>query len=142
MDCYLASGWRTDRLLERLSRAFQKRGESYSIIYLSDHAVEFKRDGDSVVTVRDPQSQKQYEVPFIELGDTVKESVMAIGMRSSMRFTSYFPTWIGVATNATPAGWEPFTAPGEALFVVDQDRRLKRYDALKPGLAIQNHWGR
>lgn len=137
MDCYLASAHKMDSLLEQLAGVFQKRGESFSMIYLSDHAVDFKKERDEIVSVRDPQSQKQYEVPFIELGDTVTESKTAVYERSSMRFTSYFPTWIGVKTNLTPAGWDVFEAPNEGLYIVDQHRKLVNFKHLKPGLSMK-----
>lgn len=136
LDCYLASAHKMDSLLKRIVNAFKTRNESYSLIYLSDHAVDFKHERDAVISARDPKSQKQYEVPFIELGDTVTESKTAVEERSSMRFTSYFPTWIGVTTNLTPAGWDVFNAPDETLYVVDQHRKLVRFDNLDPGLSL------
>lgn len=136
LDCYLASAHKMDRLLQSIVNAFKVRNESYSLIFLSDHAVDFKTERDVVISARDPKSQKQYEVPFIELGDTVTESKTALDERSSMRFTSYFPTWIGVKTNLTPEGWDVFNAPSEPLYVVDQHRKLVRFESLHPGLSL------
>ena len=133
MDCYLASTLKTDRLIKQVAHAFKSRGESYSIIYVSDHAVDMKSERGEVITVRNAKSQKQYEVPFVELGDTVTSGLMGIDQQSAMKFPSYFPTWIGITTNRTEAGWDFIMAPPADLYVVNPDGNFTSFDKLQAG---------
>ncbi|WP_443744418.1 sulfatase-like hydrolase/transferase, partial [Sutterella sp.] len=110
LDCYLAAAYKQDLTVEAIARAAERSGESWSIIFTSDHAINFRRDdAGRLIAMRSADYKGQYEVPFVQMGAGVTENEVYRVVRSSMKFRDYFPTWIGVTTNQTPPGYDIFT---------------------------------
>lgn len=165
LDCYLASALKADQLIERVSELFKARGETYSILFVSDHAVDFQHElglvgastaakasdagsaGHRVRSSRNPFSKQQFVVPFLELGNSVSEAQAAKthGPCSAMVLPAYVPTWMGLSTNLTPVGEDVFGC-GEAvrsrsITVLNPKGKLTNYSDLNAGLTLPEHLG-
>ena len=163
LDCYLASALKADQLIERVSGLFKARGETYSILFVSDHAVDFQREfgvagmsfmGKKQVSAasntaenerrvrssRNPFSKQQFVVPFLELGDSVSETQVARtrGPCSAMELPAYMPTWLGLSTNLTPVGKDIFRCgeAGRSITVLNPNGKLTSYGDLNAGLKL------
>lgn len=110
LDCYLASAYKADLTVEAIASAVQRTGEAYSLIFTSDHAINFRRnEAGEFVYGRSAEYKGQYEVPFVQMGEGIDRTEVFKVVRSSTKFRDYFPTWIGVKTNQTPEGYDIFT---------------------------------
>lgn len=163
LDCYLASALKADQLIERVSGIFRARGETHSILFVSDHAVDFQREfgvagmsfmGKKQVSAasntaenerrvrssRNPFSKQQFVVPFLELGDSVSETQVARtrGPCSAMELPAYMPTWLGLSTNLTPVGKDIFRCgeAGRSITVLNPKGKLTSYGDLNAGLKL------
>ena len=132
LDCYLAAAYKQDLTVEAIARAAERSGESWSLIFTSDHAINFRRDdAGRLIAMRSADYKGQYEVPFVQMGAGVTETQVYRVVRSSTKFRDYFPTWIGVTTNQTPRGYDIFTNRAdetnvsEASVLPDLDREEK-----------------
>ncbi len=135
LDCYLAAAYKQDLTVEAIARAAERSGDSRSLIFTSDHAINFRRDdAGRLIAMRSADYKGQYEVPFVQMGAGVTENEVFRVVRSSTKFHDYFPTWIGVTTNQTPPGYDIFTnrAVGtnlsEVLVLSGLDREEKGKD--------------
>lgn len=158
LDCYLASALKADQLIERVSELFKARGETYSILFVSDHAVDFQHElglvgastaakasdagsaGHRVRSSRNPFSKQQFVVPFLELGDSVSEAqaIKTHGPCSAMELPTYVPTWLGLSTNLTPVGKDIFRCgeAGRSITVLNPKGKLTSYGDLNAGLKL------
>ena len=110
LDCYLAAAYKADLTVEAIASAVQRTGEAYSLIFTSDHAINFRRnEAGEFVYGRSAEYKGQYEVPFVQMGEGIDRTEVFKVVRSSTKFRDYFPTWIGVKTNQTPEGYDIFT---------------------------------
>ena len=101
----------------------------------ADHALEFYRTRakEELTCCRNAKHCKQYEVPFVELGFNVRRTVRTSGPKSLADFPQYFPTWIGVTTNKTPAGFNIFAPGQEKPQVILPPSKAVPWDSLEEG---------
>lgn len=134
-DCYLASAQKADTVLGQLADELYATGEAWSMIFTADHALEFYRTGskEELTCCRNAKHRKQYEVPFVELGSNVRRTVRTNGPKSLAEFPQYFPTWIGVTTNKTPAGFNIFAPGQEKPPVILPPSKAVPWDSLEEG---------
>lgn len=134
-DCYLASAHKADTVLRQLADELNAAGEAWSMIFTADHALEFYRTGakEELTCCRNAKHRKQYEVPFVELGFNVRRNVRTSGPKSLADFPLYFPTWIGVTTNKTPAGFNIFAPGQEKPPVILPPSKAVPWDSLEEG---------
>lgn len=110
LDCYLASALKADKLAKGVVSELRKAGLSYKLVFTSDHAINFWRDaGGSLHFQRNAGFQGQYQVPFMELGSALTDRKTYPIVQLGSNFPLYFPTWIGVQTDRTPAGYDIFS---------------------------------
>lgn len=135
LDCYLASAQKADTLLRQLSDELNATGEPWSMIFTADHALEFYRTGakEELTCCRNAKHRKQYEVPFVEFGSNIRRNVRASGPKSLADFPQYFPTWIGVTTNKTPAGFNMFSPEKAKPQVILPPSKAISWDSLEAG---------
>lgn len=134
-DCYLASAHKADTVLRQLADELNAAGEAWSMIFTADHALEFYRTEakEELTCCRNAKHRKQYEVPFVELGFNVRRTVRTSGPKSLADFPQYFPTWIGVTTNKTPAGFNIFAPGQEKPQVILPPSKAVPWDSLEEG---------
>lgn len=144
LDCYLAAAYKADLTVEAIASAVQRTGEAYSLIFTSDHAINFRRnEAGEFVYGRSAEYKGQYEVPFVQMGEGIDRTEVFKVVRSSTKFRDYFPTWIGVKTNQTPEGYDIFTgkegseSEPEPITVLRSNGEKQDYRSLKrtPGIA-------
>ena len=134
-DCYLASAHKADTVLRQLADELNAAGEAWSMIFTADHALEFYRTRakEELTCCRNAKHRKQYEVPFVELGFNVRRTARTSGPKSLASFPQYFPTWIGVTTNKTPAGFNIFAPGQEKPQVILPPSKAVPWDSLEEG---------
>ena len=100
LDCYATTALKADELLKRVARVFELRGETYSIVFTSDHALSMWREEDGNLRwKRQADMDTQYVVPFVQFGTRVRTSSVLEEERSILDFPRWFPSWIGIETN-------------------------------------------
>lgn len=106
VDCYASSIKKTDYVLKTIHSHLTANHKSWSMIYFSDHGMNFVPSGDDYKVFRDELVQTSYDVPFIESNSQMKGTTKLEGLFSAKDFVNYVPTWIGVQTNLTPHGFD------------------------------------
>lgn len=133
VDSYISTVCKTDEFLKQVCDGLKGSGESWSIIYLSDHGVNMVRSGNGYKELRDDKVQTSYRVPFIRIDDNYTESNRIEITQSGYNFPKYFATWIGVKTNLTPAGYDIFVSNEKNPKVMDYKKRLHSFSNLHIG---------
>ncbi len=135
LSCYLTSFNRTDEFIAQIITMLKKYSKrDYSLMYFSDHGLNFVKDGDGYSLKRDPCIKQSYEAPFfITSGDLTKTTVYNV-LRSGNSLMNFFPTWLGVTTDKTPDGYDIFSAPNDDPMVMGYDELLHPYRSLKEGI--------
>ncbi|MTH47668.1 phosphoethanolamine transferase [Intestinirhabdus alba] len=97
-SCYLYSITRTDELLHALYDRLRNSGESFSLVYFSDHGLAFKERGKAVqYLAHDDRFQQNFQVPFMVLSSDDKAHRLIKARRSANDFLSFFSQWTGIA---------------------------------------------
>ena len=98
-SCYLYTMTQTDDLLKQLYGQLRASGESFSVVYFSDHGLAFKERGKAVqYLAHDDQYQQNFQVPFMVLSSDDKAHNMITARRSANDFLSFFSQWTGIQT--------------------------------------------
>lgn len=105
IDCYASSVKKTDFVLQTIHNHLIANLQSWSLIYFSDHGMNFVPSGNDYKVFRDERVQTSYDVPFIEANSMMTETTKLEGIFSAKDFVNYVPTWLGVETNLTPRGF-------------------------------------
>lgn len=72
MSCYVESIKYTDELIEDIDKMLKETGETYSVMYFSDHAQARNKENHANIVVHNPKVKQGYHVPLIifSSGDT------------------------------------------------------------------------
>ncbi|KAB0883962.1 sulfatase-like hydrolase/transferase, partial [Cronobacter muytjensii] len=96
-SCYLYSIRQTDDLLRQLYQQLQNSGQSFSLVYFSDHGLAFKERGKAVqYLAHDDKFQQNFQVPFMVLSSDDKAHRIIKARRSANDFLSFFAQWTGI----------------------------------------------
>ena len=96
-SCYLQTMTQTDDLLSKLYTQLQNTGESFSMVYFSDHGLAFKERGKEVqYLAHDDGFQQNFQVPFMVLSSDDKSHRIIKARRSANDFLSFFSQWTGI----------------------------------------------
>lgn len=96
-SCYLYTMTQTDDLLSKLYTQLQNTGESFSMVYFSDHGLAFKERGKEVqYLAHDDNFQQNFQVPFMVLSSDDKAHRIVKARRSANDFLSFFSQWTGI----------------------------------------------
>ena len=110
---YLYSITQTDALLKQLYQQLQNTGETFSMVYFSDHGLTYKArlTGGQYMAHGDAY-QQNYQVPFMIMSSDDTEHRLINARRSANDFLDFFSAWTGIqAKELTPS----------YLFVSEQD---------------------
>ncbi|MGF6191556.1 phosphoethanolamine transferase [Serratia sp. 2723] len=127
-SCYLYSMTQTDNLLKQLYQQLRDTGESFSMVYFSDHGLAFKERGTKVqYLAHDDQFQQNFQVPFMVLSsdDTAHRLIKAT--RSANDFLTFFASWTGIKTKELTPKY-PFLSEQKAGPVYITNFKLKKVD--------------
>ena len=96
-SCYLYSMTQTDDLLSKLYAQLRNTGESFSMVYFSDHGLAFKERGKEVqYLAHDDKFQQNFQVPFMVLSSDDKTHRVIKARRSANDFLRFFSQWTGI----------------------------------------------
>ncbi len=96
-SCYLYSIRQTDDLLSKLYQQLQNSGQSFSMVYFSDHGLAIKERGKAVqYLAHDDKFQQNFQVPFMVLSSDDKAHRIIKARRSANDFLSFFVQWTGI----------------------------------------------
>lgn len=97
-SCYLYSIKQTDDLLKKIYDQLRNSGESFSMVYFSDHGLAFKERGKEVqYLAHDDKFQQNFQVPFMVLSSDDKAHRKIKACRSANDFLSFFSQWTGIS---------------------------------------------
>ncbi|CBG87594.1 phosphoethanolamine transferase [Citrobacter rodentium] len=96
-SCYLYTMTQTDDLLRQLYDQLRNSGDSFSLVYFSDHGLAFKERGKEVqYLAHDDRFQQNFQVPFMVLSSDDKAHKLINARRSANDFLSFFSQWTGI----------------------------------------------
>ncbi len=96
-SCYLYTMTQTDDLLRQLYDQLRNSGDSFSLVYFSDHGLAFKERGKEVqYLAHDDKFQQNFQVPFMVLSSDDKAHKVIKARRSANDFLGFFAQWTGI----------------------------------------------
>lgn len=127
-SCYLYSMTQTDNLLKQLYQQLRDTGESFSMVYFSDHGLAFKERGTDVqYLAHDDQFQQNFQVPFMVLSSDDTEHRLIKARRSANDFLTFFAWWTGIKTKGLTPKY-PFISEQKAAPVYITNFKLKQVE--------------
>lgn len=138
LNCYLSTVKKTDYLIEKIYYLLKGSGNSFSIVYTSDHGLGMKKDmrGDLII-YRDPDFIESYAVPFFVLSSDSQQKTIHLSNGSGYDFMNFFASWIGTRTNLTIDDFNIFE-PAHSLTpsVMSYDLKKTRITEKKSSLSL------
>lgn len=102
-SCYLESIRQTDDLLSQLYTQLKASGESFSLVYFSDHGMTFKERGSrNEYLTHDDKYKQNFQVPFAVLSSDDTQHNVIKARRSANDFLTFFADWTGIKTAMLP----------------------------------------
>lgn len=96
-SCYLYTMTQTDDLLRQLYDQLRNSGDSFSLVYFSDHGLAFKERGKEVqYLAHDDAFQQNFQVPFMVLSSDDKAHKVIKARHSANDFLAFFSQWTGI----------------------------------------------
>ena len=127
-SCYLYTMTQTDELLGKLYAQLQNTGESFSMVYFSDHGLAFKERGKSTqYLAHDDAFQQNFQVPFMVLSSDDKKHRIIKARRSANDFLSFFSQWTGIKAKQIASGYR-FISNDKAPPVYVTNFKLQKVD--------------
>ncbi|ENB7196357.1 TPA: phosphoethanolamine transferase [Enterobacter bugandensis] len=127
-SCYLYTMTQTDELLSKLYDQLRNTGESFSVVYFSDHGLAFKERGKEVqYLAHDDQFQQNFQVPFMVLSSDDKTHRVIKARRSANDFLQFFSQWTGIKAKEIKNDY-PFISSKKAPPVYVTNFKLQKVD--------------
>lgn len=127
-SCYIESITQTDNLLGQLYNQLRQSGESFSMVYFSDHGLTFRERGTRVqYLAHDDKFQQNFQVPFMVLSSDDKTHKIIKARRSANDFLKFFAQWTGIATTQVKPDY-PFASEKKAGPVYITNFNLQKVD--------------
>lgn len=105
LSCYVSTIKETDDFLRELVQILQKQGQSYSLVYFSDHGLKHTGKGTSELTLTHGGDVYQsFEVPLIKLSSDDTDQTIIKTQRSAFNFLRGFGQWTGIQTKQLDDG--------------------------------------
>lgn len=133
MDCYANSIKKADEFFHLVKSELDRAGVPYSLIFTSDHAVNFLKGKDGFKEVRNEKIKQSYEIPFVLTSSDMRETTEIHARRSAMNFCKFFASWINVQTNKTDNSYDFFEIKNDVP-AVQGYTRIYQYDDLDNGI--------
>ncbi|PIE47664.1 MAG: hypothetical protein CSA42_02545 [Gammaproteobacteria bacterium] len=132
ISCYLTSIRQTDKLLEKIYHELQQQGDTFSLMYLSDHGLAHnKTDFKGITLLHNSEYKQNYDVPLIVLSSDDKTRQVINAQRSGFDFMSGLAEWLGIEEKSLTLK-QPFFSDKTAHKVqVFNGVELVEYDTLK-----------
>lgn len=138
VNCYLSTYNKTDDFIKDIYTYLEDSGESFSMVYFSDHGLNMIKDGNGYKVRRDASKKQSYQVPFFVASSDDKETTMADTTRSAKHFIDFFASWIGVKTNLTIDNYDIFSKENDNPMIMSYDKKLYQYNPIVNGLSSKD----
>ncbi|QIO04808.1 phosphoethanolamine transferase [Acinetobacter shaoyimingii] len=100
LACYISSIHQTDDFIkstyEILSDKFKKNGETFSIIYFSDHGLNQHFDGNKLKIDNAGESKRHYQIPLFKVSSDDEIRKVLKSEKSGLNFTRGIAHWLGI----------------------------------------------
>ncbi|HCM9555619.1 TPA: phosphoethanolamine transferase [Enterobacter kobei] len=127
-SCYLYTMTQTDDLLSKLYDQLRNTGDSFSVVYFSDHGLAFKERGKEVqYLAHDDKFQQNFQVPFMVLSSDDKTHRVIKARRSANDFLQFFSQWTGIKAEEIKNTY-PFISNKKAPPVCVTNFKLQKVD--------------
>ena len=127
-SCYLYTMTQTDDLLSKLYDQLRNTGDSFSVVYFSDHGLAFKERGKEVqYLAHDDKFQQNFQVPFMVLSSDDKTHRVIKARRSANDFLQFFSQWTGITAEQIKTAY-PFVSNKKAPPVYVTNFKLQKVD--------------
>ncbi|ADO48691.1 phosphoethanolamine transferase [[Enterobacter] lignolyticus] len=133
LNCYLATLQKLDAFLEHAHQILEQRGESYALIYFSDHGMTVDESERPVRHGAD--ARQNFNIPLFLFTSDTKKHITDDTPISARKFMSLFEWIAGFDSDKVPA-----LSPGEAAerdITVFNGEHLVPYDELKENAIVQ-----
>lgn len=133
MSCYVNSILKTDKLIESIVSLLKEKGETYSLIYFSDHGLSHvnKDNLDKLSLDYSEKHQSNYTVPFFKLSsDDTRREVVNI-KRSAVNFIYGFSQWLGIETKELSSDYDFFSQKHDQNIKVFNFHKNVDFDSLE-----------
>jgi len=118
----------TDDLLSKLYTQLQNTGDSFSMVYFSDHGLAFKERGKAVqYLAHDDKFQQNFQVPFMVLSSDDKKHRVIKARRSANDFLNFFAQWTGISAKEIANNY-PFVSNKKAPPVYVTNFKLQKVE--------------
>jgi hypothetical protein len=118
----------TDDLLSKLYDQLRNTGDSFSMVYFSDHGLAFKERGKEVqYLAHDDKFQQNFQVPFMVLSSDDKTHRVIKARRSANDFLQFFSQWTGITAEQIKTAY-PFVSNKKAPPVYVTNFKLQKVD--------------
>lgn len=121
ISCYLYSITQTDNFLAELKQQLLSHGQSFSMIYFSDHGLSFKERGtQSEYLSHNDQYQQNYQVPMFMTSSSDSHQKVIKAMRSANDFMMLFAQWTGISSQEVKAKYRFISEqPASSIYVTN-----------------------
>lgn len=138
-NCYIASIYQTDKLIESVYHILEKQGEPFSILYMSDHGQGklyggiLKHSDDFTIEHTDQQLEG-YHIPFFIINSDKQGTSPQHNCtpRSGFHIINGLTQWLGITTENLPHNYDFFgNLPDNDIQAFDMKYRLATISQLK-----------
>jgi arylsulfatase len=123
ISAYIQTIEQTDTLLKDIHELLQKNGDSFSILYFSDHGL-MTQDRNSMftsLTHGDTNPNKAcYQVPFVLLSSDDTQHKVVKANKSAFRFLDGFAHWLGIQEASLRSDYDFLSPKNDTLKVFNQ----------------------
>ncbi|RIY31089.1 hypothetical protein CKF54_07760 [Psittacicella hinzii] len=98
LSCYVETIKQTDSFIEQIVQMAQATGESYSLMYFSDHGLAYSHteDANEMTLIHSPDFKQSYQVPFFVISSDNQEQEHINFQQSATNFLQGFAEWTGI----------------------------------------------
>ncbi len=106
INCYTSSIKKTDNIISKiynlLNDDFNKNGNSFSLLYFSDHGLAHELTHENKITLTNPTnvpnkiSKYHYDIPLFMTASDIKNRTVCHSFKSGLNFTEALANWIGI----------------------------------------------
>ncbi|AKO49089.1 phosphoethanolamine transferase [[Haemophilus] ducreyi] len=133
MCCYVNSILKTDKLIENVVDALKSTGQSYSLIYFSDHGLHHidKTDKQKLTLDYGEEFKSNYAVPFVKISSDDTERLMVNTKRSAFNFMYGFSQWLGIRSAELDQNYDFFSNKDDEHIKVFNFKENVEFEQLK-----------
>ncbi|SSY71182.1 phosphoethanolamine transferase [Alysiella crassa] len=137
LSCYASTIKETDDLLRNVVEILKKQGESYSLVYFSDHGLKHTGVGTPELTLRHGgDTYQSFEVPLAKISSDDTEHKIIKTQRTAFNFLKGFAQWTGIRTPELHENGYDFW--GEQADLPNQNNNLQQVNQMKQDGLIQD----